>query len=79
MSLTEVGKGLVVHLLNATGHISKPLTEMIPVHDIELKIRTTGTKARSLVSKEELKSSREGGYLALSIPRLETYDVLVIS
>ncbi len=79
VSLTEVEKGLVVHLLNATGHISKPLTEVIPVHDIELKIRTTGTKARSLVTKEELKSERAGEYLVLSIPRLATYDVLVIS
>jgi len=79
VGLTEVEKGLVVHLLNATGHISKPLTEVIAVHDIELKIRTTGTKARSLVSKEELKSSREEAYLALSLTRLDTYDVLVIS
>jgi hypothetical protein len=38
------------------------LTEVIPVHDIQLKIRTTGTKVRSLVTKEELKSERAGGW-----------------
>ncbi len=79
VSLTEVEKGLVVHLLNATGHISKPLTEVIPVHDIELKIRTPGDTVLSLVSSQALESSRSGEYVTVSIPHLDTYDVLVIN
>ena len=53
--------------------------EVIPIHEINLKIRTTGKKVRSLVSKEELNGSRSGEYITVSIPRLDIYDVLVIS
>lgn len=78
VSLTEGEAGLVVHLLNATGSISKPLTEVTPIHNIHIKIRTTGNRVRSLVRKEELQGSRSAAYLGFLIPRLDTYDVLVI-
>lgn len=78
-SLARGEKGLLLHLLNATGLQSKPQTEVIPLYDITLSVKTEQNRARSLVADKELECERDGQRLTFSLPKLNVYEVISVT
>jgi hypothetical protein len=69
----------IVHLLNATGWQSKPLTEVIPLHDIEVWIQGQYVAGRDLVNGEELVLQQQGTGVHMTISRLEGFDAIELA
>jgi len=60
----------LVHLLNATGWQSKPLTEVIPLMDITLWVAGDYAEAKELFHDEDIHLVKEGNGVRLIIPEL---------
>jgi hypothetical protein len=78
ISLSRGGQGLLIHLLNATGHQCKPYTEPIPIYEVDLLVRTEGSRAISMVTGQDMGCKRAGDYLRIKVARLEGFEVLRI-
>lgn len=72
------GGGYLLHLLNATGLQSKPQTEIISLASIEVQIRGALSRARSLVTGQELPVLAGESSVSFTLPQLGLYDVIVV-
>ena len=63
----------LVHLLNATGLQSKPLTEIIPVRDISVWVSGDYVAARELWTGQNLGLDKEKDGVRFTVPQLETF------
>jgi len=75
------GSADLVHLVNYTGGMARPLEEVIPLRGLTLQVRGIGkvTSARSLATGRKLKcESAAGGKLVVRLPELAEYDVILL-
>ncbi len=83
LEVRSAGEGgdLHVHLLNSSGDMQRPISEIIPVHDIRISIGGTPGKvrARSLWLDRELPVSTVGSTAVMVLPEMDVYDVVVVS
>ncbi len=68
------GRRLLVHLVNFTGEMTRPIRRVLPLDNLRLKVPPGFQHARALVSGREL-SLRDG---TLALPRVEEYEVIVV-
>jgi hypothetical protein len=79
MTMFEKGTTQLVHLVNGVGR--RPLANNIPLHEIELKLRLNGRKVkavRQLISGEPLTYAANDGKLAITVPKLDIWECLLI-
>ena len=76
---------LLVHLVNATGEMTRPLTSILPVHHVKVELpHLKGASSAILVNPSaesgielEVKPRRKGG-VEVTVPRLGAYALLVL-
>ena len=66
----------LVHLLNATGRQSKPLTEVIPLHDVTVWVHGSYTAARELGTGQDLELTKDGSGVRFVLFRLEGFAAI---
>ena len=66
----------LVHLLNATAWQGRPLTEIIPVHDVSLWVRGPYVAARELSTQQDILLEGEEGGVRFVLPRLESFAAI---
>ena len=71
---------LLIHLINFTGGMSRPIEEIIPIHDIKINIDLPQeiTSARALWLDQELPFTKSGTTLELTLPKLNEYEVIAL-
>lgn len=70
----------MIHLVNGIGQ--RPLLEMIPCNDLNISIKLKGRTVQSVVSKisdVKLSYDVQGDVLLIHVPRLDVWDMLLIS
>lgn len=78
MTLAERPQGgYLLHLLNSSGIQGKPLTELIPIHDISLSVRGAFADARSLRTGRRFPVHQTNGYSSLTLSSLELFEAIV--
>jgi hypothetical protein len=74
------GKNILVNLVNGSG--SRPLQQNIPLHDLELELKTdngsTVKNVRQLISGGDLKFQNHKNTVKIVIPRLDIWECLLI-
>jgi hypothetical protein len=73
----------VIHLANRTVPHTLPtdqrqIREILPVHDLTVRLKDAGTAARVSARQAEITWSREGDELVMRVARLEDYAALVV-
>ncbi len=73
-------KSLHIHLVNNTGDMQRPLSEIIPLYNIKISINDVSkvTNARSLWLKQNLPVKMDGTKAFVTLPEIDVYDVVVI-
>jgi len=66
----------LVHLLNATGRQSKPLTEVVILHNISVWVSGEYVTAQELWTGQDLELVREGDGVRFTVPRLESFAAI---
>lgn len=64
---------LLVHLVNFTGSMTRPIEQVVPLRQVRLQIRTTPVRVASLTTGKELSVSATGEVI---IPELRDFEVL---
>lgn len=78
VSLRKKNNKYMIHLVNLTGEMIRPIERIIPVHDIEISLRGISAKSvKTLRSKEEL-SFENGDKLKIKLPVLNNHEIIVI-
>ena len=70
---------LMVHLVNATADMKRPMGRIIPLRDVTLTLRCArATRARCLRSGKRLRLRRTPGRVTFGVPVVRDYEVIVI-
>ena len=72
---------LIVHLVNVSTDLSRPVERVVPVSGGTLHVRLAGPgpcRIRALVADEDLLCHVENGMADISLPELNEYEVVVI-
>ena len=71
----EAGKRWLVHLVNATGEMTRPIRNVLPAHDIkvELPAERAVSKVTAVRSGESVTASQ-----TITLPLLKDYELLVV-
>jgi len=72
----ETGRTLV-HLVNNTGDMQRPITEIIPLRDVKVRLRRSGVKSvRALWLEKDLPFRQDGEVCEFTVPDLKLYEVI---
>jgi beta-galactosidase GanA len=74
------GNRLIVHFINYTGEMTRPIREIVPINNIRLGFPGLSglNKVRTLFLGKELDLKKEGDWFKVTLPFLNAYDVLVL-
>ena len=75
------GAKMIIHLVNFTGEMTRPMRRIIPIKNakITLKVTRRVQSVRALRSKRDLKFRSEKSAVAFTVPRVEEYEAIVVS
>jgi hypothetical protein len=72
------GNRHVIHMVNCSGDMQRPVTRILPVGGIEVELKGEGIRmARTLTDNHELGLIRKGEWVKMTLPRLDFYEVIV--
>jgi hypothetical protein len=75
------GKRWLVHLINYTGAMTRPIQQVTPVHDVRISLPASPTfrRAFTLYHPQQLTLSKDAhGRQQVPLPNLEEYEVVVL-
>lgn len=68
---------LLIHLINSTGNMHRPITSIVPLHDLEITLNeVTLDDAKALVSGSPISIRKSENGVTLLLPKLETYEII---
>ena len=70
----------LLHLINFTGEMIRPMERVIPLRDVRVTLSDGGgvTRVRTLIGGKELDHRKAGSTLVFTLPVVEEYEVVVI-
>lgn len=73
------GSRTLLHLVNVTGDMKRPLGEIVPLRDIEIAIRATEVnRARCLRSGKRLAVTHREDRVCFRVPRVDDYEIVLL-
>ncbi|GGD78408.1 alpha-amylase family protein [Paenibacillus nasutitermitis] len=81
LSVRKKGDTLLIHLINYTGSMSRPIHAVLPLRNVEIKCKADENLTytiRSLRSGDNLPSLLKDGMITFVLPILNEYDVIVV-
>jgi len=70
---------LLIHLVNNTGDMQRPMYHSIPVHGLRMRVEKAGIRSvRSLRGAAGLRADISKNGADILLPRLDLYDILVV-
>lgn len=69
---------LLIHLINMSGAIKRPITEIIPVYNVKIRLRCNAKKVHSLTNKQAIPFYKKGDKVEFKLSKLDFYDVIVV-
>jgi len=76
----DEGRRTLVHLVNFTGEMTRPIRRIVPVTDVRVTVPAGARPAKAylLSTHQNIQLSRDqAGHVQAVIPRINEYDVLV--
>jgi len=71
---------IMVHLVNVTSDMKRPMGRIIPLRNITVCMRANRmTAARCLRSGAKLRMKREGNWVRFFVPEISDYEIVVLS
>lgn len=70
----------LVHLLNYTGGYRRPITHLVPCHDVSITLRVehTPTRAYLIRSGQDIPFDVKGGQITFKVPTVHDYEAVVL-
>jgi|GEM_PF-306698 len=72
------GRRLLVHLVNNTGDMQRPISQIIPIRDVRVRLRCDApTRVRALRADTDLTFAYNDGQVEFTLPELGVYELVV--
>lgn len=70
---------ILIHLVNNTGDMQRPITQIIPMSDISIRLRCRSVKnAKALRAGLDLPITRHGEWAEFTLPKLGVYELIAV-
>ena len=69
----DQGRRLLLHLINSTGEMTRPLRRVLPLSNVGVRLEGTVRRVHTLRGRQELKPGPR-----FVVPRVEDYEVVVV-
>ncbi len=69
----------LVHLVNVTSDMKRPMGRLIPLHDVSIAVRAQATRAKCLRSGRTLKLTRKDGLICFRVPLIQDYEIVALT
>jgi hypothetical protein len=71
----------ILHLINFTGEMRRPFGRITPCRDVRITLRTNRkiSTVRTLAAEQDLSFQRKDDAVHFVVPRVETYEVIVVA
>ncbi|HPO51671.1 MAG TPA: hypothetical protein PK165_02415 [bacterium] len=79
IELRKNEKFQILHLVNVTSDMKRPMDRIIPLHDIFVSVKTDRKKALSLSSGKSLPATFQKGKLSFTVPLIKEYEMILLS
>jgi hypothetical protein len=81
ITVHKTGQRLVVHVVNMSGARRSNFGPPLPLRDGRLRVRGAGATAtaRALVNDAPCETTRQDGWLSISLPEIDLFDVIVVN
>jgi hypothetical protein len=76
----QEGSRLLLHLINSTGEMTRPIQRVVTLEDVAVSLRTSRPVKRihTLIEAADLKARQSPGGVRFRVPRLKEYEVVAI-
>lgn len=78
VELRKTDKTLIVHLVNVTSDMKRPMGTIIPLHNISISIRTKLKNAKCLSSNKKIKVKKSKGKISFVVPEVKEYEIILL-
>jgi hypothetical protein len=74
------GNRLLLHLINSTGEMTRPIRHVVMLENLRISVRTTRPVKRvhTLMEARDLKAEQASGAVRFVLPKLHEYEVVVL-
>jgi hypothetical protein len=73
------GSQLLIHFVNNTGDMQRPIAEIIPIRDVRVRLRCAAPKrVRALRAGVDLAFAYDDGQVEFVLPELGVYELVVV-
>jgi len=79
MELRENEKFQILHLVNVTSDMKRPMDKIIHIHNVSISIKTNRKKAFSLSSGKSLPATFQKTKLSFVVPVVNDYEIILLS
>ncbi|MBI4024733.1 MAG: hypothetical protein HY360_07100 [Verrucomicrobia bacterium] len=69
----------LVHLVNVTSDMKRPMGQIVPLYDVPIAMRSKATRAKCLRSGQPLRLKRKGNRVCFRVPKIRDYEIVVLS
>lgn len=70
---------ILIHLVNNTGDMQRPMTQIVPLHDVRIRINLLNVGvARALIEGQDLQGTRADSHAEFVLPELRTYELIAV-
>ncbi|HOQ81696.1 MAG TPA: hypothetical protein PLL89_01390 [bacterium] len=78
LEIRRTDKTLLIHLVNITSDMKRPMGTIVPLYNISISIRTDLKNARSLSSGKTIKLKKIKGRTTFVIPEVNEYEIVLL-
>lgn len=80
ISLRKKDNKYIMHLINLTGEMTRPIERIIPISDVEFTVRNISdvVSVKTLRGKQKLEFTCDNDNISFMVPRLYNHEIIVI-
>ncbi len=78
VELRKTDRTLLVHLVNVTADMKRPMGKIVPLRNVKVSIRTNLKSAKCLSSGEMMRTGKGKGRIDLVVPEINEYEIILL-
>ena len=80
ISLRKKDNKYIMHLINLTGEMTRPIERIVPIFDAEFTVNNISdvVSVKTLRGNRNLEFSYGNGNVSFTLPRLDNHEIIVI-